>query len=106
LRPYFITIFLGNLKKRRMKNLFFALSAFVVIGLSSCGSVDCDDTAAQTATGIEVSTAETAYAADASEDNCKDYKSALEELLDYSDCDGSTQADTDAVNALIDGLDC
>ena len=89
-----------------MKNLFFALSAFVVIGLSSCGGVDCDDAAAQTAVGDKFESAFEAYTTDPSEDNCKEFKSALEDLLDYSDCDGSTQEDIDSANAILDGLDC
>lgn len=86
-----------------MKNLFFALSAFVVIGLSSCGGVDCADTVDL---ATRLTDAGTAYGADASEDNCKDYKAVLEESLDYSDCDGATPEATAATQALIDSLDC
>ena len=85
-----------------MKNLFFALSAFVVIGLSSCG-VDCEDT---TALETRIENASTAYATEASEENCKEFKSALEESLDFSDCDGATEEGIKFTEDLIDSLDC
>lgn len=89
-----------------MKNLFYALSAFVLIGLSSCGGVDCDDTAAMEALLNETLEASAAYDTDPSSENCKAFKSVLEESLDYSDCEGNTQEDIDVVMAIIDSLDC
>lgn len=89
-----------------MKNLFGLLFVAVLFTLTSCGDVDCDDASAIAAIGTKIETTSTAYNADPSEDNCKDFKGALEESLDYSDCDGSTQEAIDITNALIESLDC
>ena len=88
-----------------MKNLFIALVAVVAIGLASCGSTDCSETARATA-ALDLLETSSAYEQDSSDANCEAYKKALENGIDLEGCEEVTQSEIDNFKALLADLDC
>lgn len=89
-----------------MKNFLYAVFTFAALALASCGGDSCDADSVSESLN-KFSAAFEAYAADETQENCEEYKSALQDYInEVKDCDFVTQEEVDEAQDSLDNLDC
>lgn len=74
--------------------------------LLSCNSDECDPTKTSELT-TEVSTLGSQYLSSPTDDNCEDYRDALESLIDeLGNCDDTTASSITGFQSMLDALPC